>query len=468
MENKKYISTIAMAFMTAAAIISLRGLPLMAAEELTMFFYIGFATLFFLIPAALVSAELGSTFAIKEGGIYVWVSSAFGKKIGFTAVWLQWIQNVVWYPTVLAFSAAAISYGINKPELANNGIFTGIFIILFYWIATIIAFKGTNFLSKVTSYGFIIGTVIPGLIVIVLGLIWILNKNPTGFENLTIEDTTVSSIINGTVKPRILPNFKDFNNISFLSGIILLFAGVEVQAVHVNEMKNPKKQYPLAILIASLIVFILFTFGSLSIAAVVPNSQLKIESGLMQALSTMLNNIKQGWFIYILSFCICFGALSGVLSWISGPSKGLLSTANDGILPTILSKTTKNGAPKTMLLLQGIIVTILASLYFFMKDVSVAFFLLSALTIAVYIIMYILMYLSAIKLRITQPNLERPYKAPFLYLISVIGIVASFFALILSFIPPSQLPIGNPTSYIIIVTIGTIGFSIIPLFISRK
>lgn len=97
MENKKYISTIAMAFMTAAAIISLRGLPLMAAEELTMFFYIGFATLFFLIPAALVSAELGSTFAIKDGGIYVWVSSAFGKKIGFTAVWLQWIQNVVWY-----------------------------------------------------------------------------------------------------------------------------------------------------------------------------------------------------------------------------------------------------------------------------------------------------------------------------------------------------------------------------------
>ena len=123
----KTLTTGAMAFMTAAAIISLRGLPMMAAEEMTMFFYIAFATLFFLIPAALVSAELGSAFAGQEGGVYRWVGAAFGKKMGFTAIWLQWIQNVVWYPTVLAFAAAAIAYGIGKPELANNGKFTGLF-----------------------------------------------------------------------------------------------------------------------------------------------------------------------------------------------------------------------------------------------------------------------------------------------------------------------------------------------------
>ena len=137
--KKSFITTGAMAFMTAAAIISLRGLPLMAAEEMTMFFYIAFATIFFLIPAALVSAELGSAFAGQEGGIYRWVGAAFGKKWGFTAIWLQWIQNVVWYPTVLAFAAAAIAYGIGKPELASNGNFTGLFIIIFYWIATFIA-----------------------------------------------------------------------------------------------------------------------------------------------------------------------------------------------------------------------------------------------------------------------------------------------------------------------------------------
>lgn len=465
---KKKITTIAMAFMTAAAIISLRGLPMMAAEEMTMFFYIAFATIFFLIPAALISAELGSTFAKQEGGIYRWVGTAFGKKIGFVAIWLQWIQNVVWYPTVLAFAAAAIAYGIGKPELADNGIFTGLFIILFYWVATIIAFCGTKVLSKVTSFGFIIGTVFPGLIVILLGIIWLISKKPLGFEELTAAETSVATIVDGKILPRWIPDLSNLKNLSFLSGIILLFAGVEVQAVHATEMENPKKQYPLAILISSLIVFILFTFGSLSIAAVVPNSQLKLESGLMQALSTMLKSVNMNWTLPILSFCIAFGALAGVLSWISGPSKGLLFTAQENLLPIELSKTTKNGAPKNMMLLQGFIVTILASLYFLMNDVSVAFFLLSALTVAVYIIMYILMYAAAIKLRIKFPTLERPYKAPVLYLLATVGILAAVFALVLSFVPPAQLPVGNPITYITIVAIGTIGFFTIPLIIANR
>ncbi|MBQ7969499.1 MAG: amino acid permease, partial [Treponema sp.] len=149
-------------------------------------------------------------------------------------------------------------------------------------------------------------------------------------------------------------------------------------------------------------------------------------------------------------------------------SKGLLTTAKDGLLPEKLAETTKSGAPKNMMLIQGVIVTILASLYFFMKNVSVAFFLLSALTIAVYIIMYILMYAAAIVLRKKQPNLERPYKAPALKFIAIVGILAAVFALILSFVPPAQLPIGKPASYIAIVAIGTIGFFIIPLIIANR
>ncbi|MBQ5876591.1 MAG: amino acid permease, partial [Treponema sp.] len=122
--------------------------------------------------------------------------------------------------------------------------------------------------------------------------------------------------------------------------------------------------------------------------------------------------------------------------------------------------------PKNMMLIQGAIVTVLACLYFLMKDVSVAFFLLSALTVAVYIIMYLMMYMAAIALRKTQPNMERPYKAPALKLLAGVGIIAALFALVLSFVPPAQLPIGNPASYISIVAIGTVGFFVIPLIIA--
>ncbi|MFR7824576.1 MAG: amino acid permease [Odoribacter splanchnicus] len=97
---KKNISTWQLALMTAAAVISLRGLPMMAQEELTMFFYIFFATFLFLIPAALVAAELGSAFADRGGGVYTWVKKPLTGKWDLRR-FLQWIQNVVWYPTVL-------------------------------------------------------------------------------------------------------------------------------------------------------------------------------------------------------------------------------------------------------------------------------------------------------------------------------------------------------------------------------
>lgn len=112
--------------MTAAAIISLRGLPMMAQEKLTMFFYIFFATFLFLIPAALVSAELGSAFPTRSGGIYTWVRQAFNQRMGFTAIFLQWIQNVVWYPTVLGFAAASLAYAASRPEWAHDGRYVGL------------------------------------------------------------------------------------------------------------------------------------------------------------------------------------------------------------------------------------------------------------------------------------------------------------------------------------------------------
>ena len=103
-DSKRTLGIVSIGLMTAAAVVtSLRGLPLLAKEEMTMFAYLAFTIIFYLIPASLVSAELGGAFADKKGGIYDWVGQAFGIRWGFLAIWLQWIQNVVWYPVALTF-----------------------------------------------------------------------------------------------------------------------------------------------------------------------------------------------------------------------------------------------------------------------------------------------------------------------------------------------------------------------------
>lgn len=469
-QNGKYLSTWQLALMTAAAIISLRGLPMMAQEEMTMFFYIFFATFLFLIPASLVGAELGGMYAEKGGGVYTWVKEAFNQRLGFSAIFLQWIQNVVWYPTVLGFAAAAIAYLIGMPALAQNGLFVGLFSILIYWFATWVAFKGTDMVSKITSRGFLIGTVLPGIVVIVMALVWLIGGNPDSIRDIPSSVTEIVKTSGGHVHPRFFPHMTDMSDIAFLAGIVLLFAGVEVQAVHSLEMKNPQKDFPKAMFLAAGISFILFTLGSLAVSVVTPYKDINLQDGLLVTFQEVFNHYHIGWMTNVMGLLIAFGALAGVMSWIVGPSRGLLWTARDGQLPDFLTKTNKNGIQKNILFIQGGIVTVLSSFYIFIDNVNVAFFLLSAMTIGLYLLMYMMMYASGIKLRYTQPDLARTYKIPGgmlgMWLVAGIGLAAVIFAFVVTFFPPSQLPIGSPATYTALVAGGTIVFFSIPFLIS--
>lgn len=471
MAKNKHITTTQLALMTAAAVISLRGLPMMAQEELTMFFYIFFATFLFLVPAALVGAELGSAFADRGGGVYTWVKEAFNSRLGFTAIFLQWIQNVVWYPTVLGFAAASIAYLIGMPQLAQNGLYVGLFSIAMYWCATLVTLRGTSAASGITSKGFLIGTVLPGIVVIVMAIVWMATGNPIALEDIP---ASVSQVVNVDamhhVHPRLFPHIAGMSDIAFLAGILLLFAGVEVHAVHAPELGAPQKQFPRAMFLAALISFTLFTLGALAVAIITPYDQINLQSGLFTTFQIAFDRYGVGWLSNVMGLLVAFGALAGVMSWISGPSRGLLWTAKEGVLPCFLQKTNRNGVQINILLIQGCIVTLLSSFYIFMNDVSVAFFLLSALTIGLYLIMYMMMYAAGIRLRYTQPQLARSYRIPGgnagMWFVAGIGFLAVLFAFVVTFFPPSQLPVGSPATYTWLVVIGTALFLAIPLIIA--
>ncbi len=452
--NSKKLSVFMLAMMNVAIIMNLRGLPMMAKEGLAMIFFLLFATIVFLIPTSLVSAELATGWPVG-GGVYRWVKEAFGGRLGFIAIWLQWIQNVIWYPTILAFAAGALSYLFLDPTLAENKLFNLIVIVGVYWGATLLNFRGLKTSGWLTTAGVIGGTIFPAILIIGLGLVWWLKGNPMEF--------TLTS-------HSIFPDFNNFSNISFLAGVILLFAGMEVSAVHALEVKNPKRDYPKAIFLAAVTIVAIFTLSSLAIAAVIPVEKISLTSGIMQGFKDLLHLFKMDWLLPVIGALVAFGAIGAVTAWIIGPSKGLLATAKDGDLPPFLAHTNKNGVPTHILFIQGMIVTVIALVYLLMPNVSSAFFLLTALTAILYLIMYILLFISAIRLRYTQPDVHREYMVPGgnigMWVVSGIGILGAIFAMVVGFSPPSQLKMGSPAFYVTFLVVGIIIFVAAPLVIN--
>ena len=443
---KKYqLSVFVLAMMNVAVIMSLRGLPMMAKEGLSLVFYLLFSTIFFLIPTALISAELATGWP-HGGGVYSWVKEAFGDHLGFAAIWLQWIQNVIWYPTVLSFAAGSLAYLFLDPGLAQNKIYNLVVILVVYWGATLINLRGMKASGRLTSLGVLLGTIVPGAIIIILGICWTIMGEPIAFkQNL-----------------KIIPDFSQFSNIAFLAGVVLLFAGMEVSAVHAKEVKDPKKDYPKAIFLATLIIFVVFILGSLAIAAVMPTEEITLTAGIMEAFQHFLHLFKLDWLLPIFGLLLAFGAIGGVTAWIVGPSKGLLKTAGVGDLPPFLAKKNKSGMPINILLVQGVVVTLLALVFLLMPTVSSAYFLLTALTAILYLIMYVLLYASAIRLRYSQANVKRAYKIPGgnvgMWIVAGLGILAALFSIIVGFFPPKQLVVGSPTFYVLFLVCGVVVF----------
>lgn len=462
-KSRKYLSATSVGLMTAAAVVtSLRGLPLLAKEEMTMFAYLAFTVIFYLVPASLVSAELGGAFADKKGGIYAWVGEAFGKRWGFLAIWLQWIQNVVWFPVGLTFGAAALAYTVGRPDLAQNGAFVGVFCIVVYWLATAVVLRGVEVFARFANWTFIIGTIVPGLFLLALLGYWLATGHRVGWQHLS--DPAVSDAGHATYWPSI----HGFGGIAFLAGIILLFAGVEVQAVHIVEMRKPSREYPLAIGIGAVLSLIIFALGAIPIAAILPHDKISLQSGVFDAFAAVITDIwHMGWLVQALSLLVGLGAVSGIFAWLGSPSKGLLATADDGDLPHVLQATNSRGMPKHILLVQGGIVTLMSLLYFVIKDVSVVFFLLSAMTIALYLVAYMLMYAAAIKLRYSLPKLARPFSVPGgivgMWIVAGVGFAGVLFSFLVAFFPPDQLPVGSPALYVSLVLVGTVLFCAIPL-----
>ncbi len=445
----KFLGMFTLSMLSVSAIISLRNLPTTALlGTQTISFFVAAAVCFF-IPVALACAELASGWP-KEGGVYLWVEEAFGPHLGFLAVWLQWMESVVWLPTILSFIAATTAYLIN-PLLETNKIFLVTIMLSVLWTTTFLNFKSLKTSSFLSAIGVILGTLVPGLVLIILGCTEMPAAQIKGYLQFSKEALIPSS---------------DLSALVTFTAILLGLCGMEIPAYHIKNVKNPKRDYPAAMFLATLIILIVYILGSLAIAAVIPKEKISLISGPMQAFYLFFNTFGLSWTAPFLAALTLIGSFAILNTWIIGPSKGLLSSAKEGYMPKLFMRTNKAESPVALLYLQAICGTFLISLFVFNPNIQAAYWIINTLAAQLYLVMYFILFLALIKLRYSQPNTERPYKIPGgkmgVWLVGGLGAMTCLVAFLIGFVRPAGIDVHHTSIEYALLLLAGIGICCFP------
>jgi amino acid transporter len=440
----KFISWTTLAVLTVGSVGNLGSAPPLAVLGLASVFLYVLPALVFLVPVSLVAAELASGW---PGGVYNWVSEGISAPMGLLAVWCEFAQTIFLYPALLAYVAGTLAY-VFDPGLAANGVYNAVVIIVLFWGGVLLCSLGPALVARLGSGGTRIGTLIPAAILMALGVAYLVQGHHPAAP---------------MTARHLLPAWNGLASVVLVVNSFFTYAGVEVNAVHIDELRNPAREYPRSIFLAMGLVLAVFIGPTLVISWVVPSAQISFTVGVMQAFNSLFTHFGLGFAVPVIAIALAVGALAGMISWLDGPSEGLLLIGRQqGFLPPWFQRVNRQGIEVRIIAAQGVVITLIAVLYAFIPSVSHAYWVFTALATQVYLIMYVLMFIAAVRLRRSQPDRPRGYRAPALGLLCVLGAVSSVAALAIGFIPPSQFGHSNPLTYALLILAGVLAIGIVP------
>lgn len=456
--KKAAMGIFTLSMLNIAAVLSIVNFPEQAEYGYRIVFYITASALCFFMPTALVSAELASAWP-KDGGVYLWVREAFGPRWGFVTVFMQWLNSLPWFATVLTFVATALAY-VWEPELAKKRWFVYCVVVGTMWFCTVLNFRGIRLYALLSSVGALIGTVIPAAAIVVFAAVYL------GMGNAPAIPFSLRAMV---------PELDSLKQWMLLAGMMVAIAGIDMPAVHVTDVENPQKNFPRAILLSSILIILLSIFGSLSISMIVPPDQLSMASGAPEAFDKMLAALGLRWLTPVMCILLICGALTTVLTWTLGPSKGLLEVAKEGFLPAYWQQRNRYGIPVRILVVQAIVPSLISLVIFFMPTIGGAFWVMMALSAQLYMMMYLFMFAAAIRLRFSKPDVPRPYRIPGgkagMCVAAGLGFATALLALLAGFVPPESIRsqgIRHSVGYMAFLSLGTLLFIGLAIILCRR
>lgn len=447
---KKLLTVFPLAMLITGSIDSIRNLPGTALFGSTLIFFSIFAAIFFLLPTGLISATLTAQNP-NRGGIYQWCRAAMGTRMAALAIWLQWINTMVWFPTILSFVAGTATY-LLAPELAQNRFYLASVILVVFWLLTLLNLKGIKTAANFASFCAVIGMVIPMIFIIVLEAIWLIKGHPIQihFDRYTL-----------------WPSLANKGTWGSLTIVMASFLGIELATVHITQTKNPSRTFPRALLISIAIILVTMILGSLAIAMVIPHQKINLVAGVIQTFQYYLKAYHMTFLGPVLTVLIVIGSLGGMINWLVSPAKGLLQAANDHFLPAYFRHHNPLGVPGRLLIAQAIIVSIVASAFVLMPSINGSYWLLTDLSTQLYMLMYMLLFIAGIVLykkhaaesteavRSLIPGGKFGFNT-----CCVFGLIGTISSIAVGFVRPEDVNVGSQEQFVLLMVGGIIMLSV--------
>ena len=432
--SRKPLTLFRLVMINIIAVESLRNISITAqAGWVIVTFYIA-AGVFFLIPCILLTAEMATGYS-RNGGIYLWTKEAFGARVGFVILWLQWIYNLVWFPSICGFFAGIIAYiigpwlAIEPSDMFNNPWYMITMSLCMFWLATMINAFGIKTSSTISIVGAIVGTLLPMLLIISLATIWLISS-PVIHVSVQLHD--------------FIPRVSNINHWGLFLTVMFSLLGLEMSSIHAGNVTNPQKNFPRALAISGLVILCSLVLSNIAIFMVNYHTGQAIDmvTGLMASFYYFFAQFNLAWVSSIIALMLVIGAFSTMSAWIMGLSRAFTVAAEDGLISKKLAECNSHGAPSNVLILQAMIFSIFCLSYLLMPSVNSAYWFLSALTAQLAVIAYLGMFAAAIKLKINNAPKPKQFQ---IYggvkgtaITAILGLSGCVIAIIVGFIPTSE------------------------------
>ncbi len=376
----------------------------------------------FFIPLAASVMELSSRHP-EEGGIYVWARAAFGDFAGFIAAWTYWMSNLPYFPGVLYFGAASALYafGPGGRALTGSPLYFVAFALVWMAIITLLNIRGVDagkWLNNVSS----LGCFLPLTVLLVLAAISYERLGPV--THLTWAALT--------------PHWS-FDNAVFWSSVFFAFGGVEAGSAMGDEIQNPRRTIPLAILAGGSVLAFGYIAGTTALLVALPSSAVGGPDGFVNGIHELSARLGQGWLLAPVALFVGLNAVGGAAAYLSSTSRLPFVAGIDHYLPAAFGRIhPRYRTPWIALIFYGGTGMLMVLLGQAGTTVRGAYDVMVSMAIIAYFIPYLLLFASMIRLQNRPVGLEIrrvPGGKPVAIALASIGLVSTAITIVLSVIP---------------------------------